>query len=655
MAESLEKISTTSLGFEEYRPAQPKQSFCEMLFTPALAYYFKSVHATNMNGFSSGSTPIPGVWEAFVYQSVDPRRKAVASGRVIRSKFVEAVKYLGRHLFALEGQEGQEVLEHIRTKDLTAEESALFGLFFDIVDTRQQGQDEKALAISIADYKRATQQIYRLNVKTFLHSLSTPGVYARNIRGQQGGAPTNKLALVATFLPLVSKSDDLSEEEEGEEYGGGRHLRGGAPSEEVREAKLRILMEREFEAGTGSEAQPVNKFITDEEIAQYLACVGERATAPISNVQTLASLPTNTWRKLSDGSYEKLTPEGYKPLSKEECEKLLRGTCAGSNIASKPTCDAFMAAVNEQNAEALVHMLTSEGENAFIWDSNTAADSMNKLHPETVLRILKALGFGAKNGPFGKRVCTVDEWLSECVKNGPLKDGVNSGNLKAPVRSYLEHLVAFVNSNPSLVDPSKRHMAALSSATTPIELQQRGLYYAGDELRNSGSSQLSFHDVQKAVHTHHSGVNLANVLIHPTTAFGAVRGQTGGTHQLYTQAAQAQISLGSGISQLVEQSLNGLHATSHGISDAGVAQIREKVKKLTTLEQEIYQGIIQLNELRLAADSGINCHSQLSSAQDRLMQLGSMYDRRAPCLQELCEQLRMLLAQQNKSGCEPIA
>jgi hypothetical protein len=281
---------------------------------------------------------------------------------------------------------------------------------------------------------------------------------------------------------------------------------------------------------------------------------------------------------------------------------------------------------------------------------------MNKLHPETVIRILKALGFGTKNGPHGKRVCTVDEWLSECVKNSSLKDGVNSGNLKAPVRSYLEHLVAFVNSNPSLVDPSKRHMAALSSATTPIELQQRGLYYAGDELRNSGSSQLSFYDVQKAVHTHQSGVNLANVLIHPTTAFGAVRGQTGGTHQIFTQAAQAQISLGSGISQLVEQTLNGLQTTSHRINENDVAQIREKVKKLTTLEQEIYQQIVQLNEMRLAADSGVNCHSQLSSAQDRLMQLGSMYDRRAPCLQELCEQLRMLLAQQqNKSGCEPIA
>jgi hypothetical protein len=629
-----------------------------MLFTPALAYYFKSVHATNMNGFSSGSTPIPGVWEAFVYQSVDPRRKAVASGRVIRSKFVEAVKYLGRHLALLEiqgGPTGAAVLEHIRTKDLTAEESALFGLFFDIVDTRQQGQDGKATAISIADYKRATQQSHRLNVKTFLHSLNTPGVYARNIRGQQGGAPINRLALVATFLPLVSKSDDLPEgeevgEEEGEAFGGGRQLRGGATTEEVREAVLRILMEREFE-NPNSSAQPVDQVVTHEEIAQYLACVGERATAPISNTQTLALLPTNTWRKLSDGSYEKFTSEGYKPLPREECEKLI---CAGSNIASKPICERFMAAVNSQNVEELVSMLTSD--NAFVWDSNTAADSMNKLHPETVIRILKALGFGTKNGPHGKRVCTVDEWLSECVKNSSLKDGVNSGNLKAPVRSYLEHLVAFVNSNPSLVDPSKRHMAALSSATTPIELQQRGLYYAGDELRNSGSSQLSFYDVQKAVHTHQSGVNLANVLIHPTTAFGAVRGQTGGTHQIFTQAAQAQISLGSGISQLVEQTLNGLQTTSHRINENDVAQIREKVKKLTTLEQEIYQQIVQLNEMRLAADSGVNCHSQLSSAQDRLMQLGSMYDRRAPCLQELCEQLRMLLAQQqNKSGCEPIA
>lgn len=136
-----------------------------MLFTPALAYYFKSVHATNMNGFSSGSTPVPGAWDVFVYQSVDPRRKSVASSRVIRSEFVDAVKYLGKHLYTLEhGEQGQAVLNHIRTKDLTAEESALFALFFDIVDDGQRDQNKKAKAISIADYKRAPQQGHRLNV-----------------------------------------------------------------------------------------------------------------------------------------------------------------------------------------------------------------------------------------------------------------------------------------------------------------------------------------------------------------------------------------------------------------------------------------------------------------------------------------------------------
>jgi len=699
-------------------------SFCEMLFTPALAYYFKSVHATNMNGFSSGSAPIPGVWEVFVYKSVDPRRKALPEGRVIKPQFIEAVRFLGKHLYNLErqGDTGQAVLEHIRTKDLTAEESALFGLFFDIVDNtiRTSSTPSKAVAVSIADYKRVPEEQlikYRLNVKTFLHSLEGTGAYANNIKGKQtGGAPTERFALVATFVPLIKKSDDIPEgqyeqlldtlkgvnvanigsstflwhsrpfeprtqiipreEQGGEEatatqraakrqeedqgqgrsvvqhtvHGGGRHLRGGATDDEVREAFIRILMEREFEAGQGSRAVQVDLVVTSEEIAQYIACVGDKTIAPVSNTLTLALLPTNTWRKLSDGSYEKLTPTGYKPLPREDCEKLI---CAGSNIDNPEKCEEFMKAVNNQNVDELVRMLTEP--DAFVWDSNTAADTMDQLHPHTVLRILKAFGFGTKNGPYGKRVCTVDEWLSECVKNGSFKGSVDSNSLKPNMRSYLEHLVAFVNSNPSLVDPSKRHFAALSSATTPDELQKRGVYYAGDELSKSGSSQLSFHDVQKAVDMHQSGVNLASVLMYPTIAYGAVGGQRGGGPQLYTQAAQAQLSLGSGISQLVEQSLNGLQATSHGIGDANVAQIREKVKKLTTLEQEIYQAIIQLNELRLAADSGINCHSQLSSAQDRLMQLGSMYDRRAPCLQELCEQLRMLLAQQNKSGCEPIA
>ena len=163
-----------------------QQSFCEMLFTPALAYYFKSVLATNTNGFSSGSAPIPGVWEVFVYKSVDPRRKALQEGRVIKSRFIEAVKFLGKHLYNLDrqGDTGQAVLEHIRTKDLTPEESALFGLFFDIVDNTRHDANSKAVAVSIADYKRAPEdqlRKYRLNVKTFLHSLEGTGAYANNI------------------------------------------------------------------------------------------------------------------------------------------------------------------------------------------------------------------------------------------------------------------------------------------------------------------------------------------------------------------------------------------------------------------------------------------------------------------------------------------
>jgi hypothetical protein len=64
---------------------------------------------------------------------------------------------------------------------------------------------------------------------------------------------------------------------------------------------------------------------------------------------------------------------------------------------------------------------------------------------------------------------------------------------------------------------------------------------------------------------------------------------------------------------------------------------------------------MELNEKRLAVQCGANFHSQVASTQERLMQLSSTYDRRAPCLQELCEQLRMLLAQQqNSAGVQPL-
>jgi hypothetical protein len=388
-------------------------------------------------------------------------------------------------------------------------------------------------------------------------------------------------------------------------------------------------------------------------MAEYLACNPEPAKTMPSNTVTLSSLATNSWLKLSDGSYQKLTPQGYMPLSSEECLKVLHDTCAGSNISNKETCDKFMKAINNQNVDEIVLMLTNS-DSTFVWESNAVADSVNKLHPETVLKILRTLGFGTKSGPSGKRVCSVDEWLNECVKSSKLKDGVDSNNLKANMKAYLEHLVSFVNSNPSLIDPSKQKMASMVSISIPPELAERGLYNAAEDYKVKPNS-LNWADVSKALQTTTcSGFNLRDISLYPTTAYGAVAGQKGGTH-LYTQATTAQLNLSSGIFQMVEQVLKSLQATSQGLNPEDEKKLREKVQALTNLEQEILSSIMQLNQMRIASEGGVNCFDQMRTTQDRLMQLGSVYDRRVPCLQELCEQLRMLLAQQqNNSSCEPL-
>jgi hypothetical protein len=313
-----------------------------------------------------------------------------------------------------------------------------------------------------------------------------------------------------------------------------------------------------------------------------------------------------------------------------------------------------MEAINSQDAEKILDILSNP---KFDWSDNVAADSIDKLHPQTVLRILKALHFGTKSTPFGKQVCSVDEWVSECIKNTTLARA--GATLSPGMRKYLEYLVAFVNSNPSLIDPSKRPFATTTSATGPSEFTARGLYYVGGPI--VGSSLLTFDNVQRALHAiPNTFINLNDVVMQPTMAYGAVhlqQGQRGGTNHLYTQAATSQLSLGTGssIKQLVKHALDGLKSTQQTIGPDEEIKINKKVDDLIKLEQEIYHKIMQVNELRLAAQSGVNCNSQLMSAQGGLMQLGSVYDRKVPCLQELCEQLRMLLAQQqNSNGCQPI-
>ena len=75
-------------------PQNNQLSFEELLFTPALVPYFKSVFKTNRDGFNS-STPNSGLWELYVYEQSNFRSGAK---RMIRDKFITAVKALGQHL-----------------------------------------------------------------------------------------------------------------------------------------------------------------------------------------------------------------------------------------------------------------------------------------------------------------------------------------------------------------------------------------------------------------------------------------------------------------------------------------------------------------------------------------------------------------------------
>jgi len=594
-------------------------SFLELLYGPHLHLYFKSVANTNMNGFSS-STPNKGLWELFVYTnrtSAEQFRSAAApNSRVIRDSFIQALMHYGAYLKNVienpESETGKQILDHIHGTALSPEESQHFNMFFNIVHKSVKDDDGKAKEILYTAFRQLKDvNDYRVNVKTIIKDLDVPGAYMGPVdRSQKGGAPTVKLALITSFLPLVDPTDTLparleiilselklsndklygvvgseisrklgdiskqesylrkqtgqlgereeliqhqerqleqqlgelqqqrkqlqqqtqgtqtvlSQEEQRERLGqrfqqlsgegrGGGKLIGGADDNELRAAILRIILEKQFEDPTDAAPHDFVQVLSAQQIAEYLACHDEKSNTPtpISNTATLAALPSNMWRKLSDGSFQKWTADGYKPLSKEECDVLMHDTCAGSNIPSN-MCKEFMEAINSQNANEILAILSNTD---FDWSDNVAADTINKLHPQTVLRILKALHFGTKSTPFGKQVCSVDEWVSECIKNTTLAGA--GATLSPGMKKYLEHLVAFVNSNPSLIDPSKRPFATTTSATGPPEFTARGLYYVGGPI--AGSSLLTFDNVQRALHAiPNTFINLNDVVMQPTMA-----------------------------------------------------------------------------------------------------------------------------------------
>lgn len=369
----------------------------------------------------------------------------------------------------------------------------------------------------------------------------------------------------------------------------------------------------------------------------------------------MLSLPKNKWIKLSDGSYKQQKLDGsYEILPSEECQKLVNKACAGSGITDAHLCQKFMKAVNEQNASEIITLL-SNGDDG-VWGA--AADSMDKLHPETVLRILRALRFGTKSTPLGKQVCSVDDWLAACQKDSSLS---STKGIKPNMKKYLEVLVQFANSNPSIFDESKQPFSATTSGL-PKDYETAGFFNASQNYVSKDNAGLDWNTLKDALAVGCGQTmipNLSRVQIFPAHAYGGIRqagGQKGGNVSLFYQPATAKLCLSNGINQLLEQSILALQSTQNRLGDADLAKLREKMQNLTQCEQDIYRTIEHLNELRLAHEcGGLNCSDQIRSQESRLMQLGNVYDRRVPCLQELCEQLRCLLAQnQSKNSYEPL-
>jgi hypothetical protein len=684
-----------------------KLSFLELLYGPLLSGYFEAVRRTNPSGFGEDVTPLKGVWEAYVYESVplDPQR--FAAKRIVRDNFVKALIHLGGYLRELEdvnSDRGKEILSRIAFDNVNPEHLEHFNMFFNIVSSNKtymekeyDGDKKVSKGITIAQYQQlADKSDHRVNIRKLKIA---PSDYTKKLVGkmQKGGA-IDKLPLLMYYIPLYV-SDDLSFMLEkvvnkilvqrykphvaeqnltndmqvaavsGTEVGGGRiHVGGG--DDEIENIKmglmrhlLTISLRDDFvkfddipplilgEQGEGEG----DEVVSAEDIAKWLACNQENTKPVQTSSLPMLSLPKNKWIKLSDGSYKQQKLDGsYEILTSEECQKLLNNACAGSGITNPQLCQEFMKAVNEQNASEIINML-SNGDDG-VWGA--AADSMDKLHPETVLRILRALRFGTKSTPLGKQVCSVDDWLAACQKDSSLSGTIG---IKPNMKKYLEVLVQFANSNPSIFDESKQPFSATTSGL-PKDYETAGFFNASQNYVSKDNAGLDWNTLKDALAVGCGQTmipNLSRVQIFPTHAYGSMRqvgGQKGGNVSLFYQPATAKLCLSNGINQLLEQSILALQSTPNRLTDADVTKLREKMQNLTQCEQEIYRTIEQLNQLRLAHEcGGLNCSDQIRSQESRLMQLGNVYDRRVPCLQELCEQLRCLLAQnQSKNSYEQL-
>jgi hypothetical protein len=330
------------------------------------------------------------------------------------------------------------------------------------------------------------------------------------------------------------------------------------------------------------------------------------------------------WLRMDDGSYVKTLPNGDTVVYKEGDDKYnelfkTKNKCFNSFAypGSNENCCLWMKAVLAGHTQALPDFL-KDPKNKFNWSS--APDDIKQAHPILVYKVLQAFGFNkdliydqATRGQKIWKMQSVAKWQTKFVDQKIKKELVDIVKNNSELNVYLQVLVDYVNSNPSILNDGYVGSTNSTVIDVPEVFKKRGVLPCVNPTKKHKYS-TNWNELTKQINAvngdFYNGLNFKSPSQLPfgmnnlfpltqTYGFGNVyRGSTlhggaasDGKSEVILDLKQSHPQFTTQVSVEIRKVLDKLKSLNKPLSDSEFNRIKSKLKQFSDLEIELYNHI----------------------------------------------------------------
>ena len=494
----------------------------------------------------------------------------------------------------------QDVLEKLKTRNVSSTDMALFNLFCDVLD--QNGN-----VVSVGAYPSMDTTKNRINFKT------EGGIMVGGSGKLVGGSPTpRKTFKVVNFLPILPKGIKIAV--------------GGKVIPVDHGYELRGIFQDAYDGknlnGVNVTSVPKTLNLEAGKLMEDIVTSSSVVSAHIDETDT-ESIDTalkGIWVRTGEDSWKHKLPDGtivvFTAGTQEFAVEMVKeaNNCKAVGFGSNPVaCRDFLQQVaSKGDPSALANLAKDMSE-------EVTKDVVADLHPKYALAILKAYGFHRKicrdkvAGRQLTKIQNVDEWLKTYVsKKFTNPSDVQKIRDNNKFRNFLGLLVQLVNGNPSVLNEwAGETEESTGTIEVPGDLAKRKIVSVESKLR--GKPHNDWNQIKDNMHkvygnfargltfddmTTNSPFGMDNLFpsVVLPTATHIVRGSTWGGAM--TGGAEVKPLLmehpsafeySRNISQIFTELLNGLKASGKTLSEAEFASLEQKLASFQNMEKDLFE------------------------------------------------------------------